>query len=60
MLYDKVIINQTICIPSIIFLQNGILGAKIKRPLLLIGNVHGSISKSTNGLQTPIDIENKN
>lgn len=41
-------------IPSIIFFQNGILCAKIERPLLQISSVHWSLSKSTDWLHYDI------
>lgn len=39
-------------IPSIIILQNGIFGAKIKRPKFLISSVHRGLRKSTNRLRS--------
>jgi hypothetical protein len=41
-------------IPSIILLQNGIFCAEIKWPLLLVSSVHGSLSKSTDGLHSRV------
>lgn len=37
-------------IPSVIILQNGIFGAKIKRPEFLISSVHRGLRKSTDRL----------